>query len=52
MQFEVPAQIFHHIAPRTVGSVRLALSLPGHGHMHERPLKPVEVTVDSVLPLR
>lgn len=48
----VPARIFHHISPRTPGSVRLALSLPGHGHLHKRPAKEVEHTVDSVVPAK
>ena len=42
----VPALTFHHIQPRTKDSVRLALSLPGHGHLHERPLARAAFSVD------
>ena len=43
----VPAQTFHHIFP-TGGkpSVRLGISLPGKGHMHEKPDRKVKITIE------
>ena len=36
----VPALTFHHIFPQgDMPSIRLAISLPGHPHLHERPAR-------------
>ena len=43
----VPAMTFHHIHPSGDGpSIRLAVTLPGHGHLHERPDKKVRLTIE------
>jgi mannose-6-phosphate isomerase-like protein (cupin superfamily) len=43
----VPALTFHHIFPKGDGpSVRLGVALPGSGHLHERPERKVNVTID------
>ena len=40
----VPAQTFHQIFPKGDGpSIRLAIALPGHGHLHEKPERKVNV---------
>ncbi|MBK35546.1 MAG: hypothetical protein CME26_08480 [Gemmatimonadetes bacterium] len=42
----VPALTFHHIFPVGDGpSIRLGVSLPGKGHLHERPEKKAEITI-------
>jgi mannose-6-phosphate isomerase-like protein (cupin superfamily) len=42
-----PAQTFHQIYP-TGGkpSIRLAISLPGSGHLHERPARRAKITIE------
>ncbi|MBT3271370.1 cupin domain-containing protein [Candidatus Poribacteria bacterium] len=43
----VPAMTFHHIYPKGDGpSVRLAITLPGTGHMHARPARKATVSVE------
>ncbi len=43
----VPAMTFHTIVPKGDGpSVRVAITLPGTGHLHERPEKKAIVTVE------
>ena len=43
----VPAMTFHLICPKGDGpSVRLAMSLPGTGHLHERPARRATITID------
>ncbi len=43
----VPAQTFHQIFP-TGGqpSIRLAIALPGHGHLHEKPEQRTKITIE------
>ena len=44
----VPARCFHHIFPKgDKPSVRLGIALPGHGHLHERPKRKANITIDS-----
>ena len=43
----VPALTYHHIFPVGDGpSVRLGVSLPAHGHMHERPERKARITIE------
>ncbi|MEE2657265.1 MAG: cupin domain-containing protein [Candidatus Latescibacterota bacterium] len=43
----VPAQTFHTIHPKGDGpSVRVGVALPGHGHLHEKSARKVEVIVE------
>ena len=43
----VPAQTFHHIFPKgDVPSVRLGVSLPGHGHLHEKPERKARIHIE------
>jgi mannose-6-phosphate isomerase-like protein (cupin superfamily) len=43
----VPAQTFHHIFPKgDKPSVRLGIALPGQGHLHEKPPKRAQITVE------
>ena len=43
-----PALKFHHISPAGDGpSIRLAVSMPGKGHLHERPAGKVKVTFED-----
>jgi quercetin dioxygenase-like cupin family protein len=40
----VPALTFHHIRPAGDGpSIRLAVTFPGKGHLHERPARRLEI---------
>jgi len=42
----VPAQTFHHIFPKGgKPSVRLGIALPGQGHLHERPARKANITI-------
>ncbi len=42
----VPAMTFHQIYPKGDGpSVRVAITLPGTGHLHERPARKATITV-------
>lgn len=42
----VPALTFHHIFPQgDTPSIRLAMSMPGHGHLHTRPERKAQVTI-------
>lgn len=43
-----PALTFHHIFPAGDGpSIRLAITLPGKGHLHERPTGKVKVSFED-----
>lgn len=43
----VPALTFHHIFPVGDGpSIRLGVSLPSKGHLHERPERKAKITID------
>ena len=42
----VPARTFHHIHPQGL-SVRVGVALPGHGHLHDRPARKVNIEVES-----
>ena len=42
----VPALTFHHILPQgDTPSIRLAISMPGHPHLHTRPQRKAQVTI-------
>ena len=43
----VPALTFHEIFPKGDGpSVRVGVALPGHGHLHEKPDRKVQISID------
>ena len=43
----VPAFTFHQIFPKGgKPSIRLALTLPGRGHLHEKPQRKVKITIE------
>ena len=43
----VPALTFHQIFPKGgKPSVRLGITLPGHGHLHEKPARRVKIAVE------
>ncbi len=43
----VPALTFHHIFPVGDGpSIRLGVSLPAHGHLHDRPERKAQITIE------
>ena len=46
-----PALKFHHIFPKTKGSIRLAISFPGAGHVHEKPSRAMRFTTTEEGPI-
>ena len=43
----VPALTYHHIFPKGgKPSIRLGISFPGQGHMHERPERKLKITAE------